>query len=1008
MSGVETDGRETTAGAGPADEERLAQLAPFLANLPGIAWTTDLEMRITWIDGRGIASAGWDSADLLGHRIDELQDATPAMVEAHQAAARGEASDYSTHFGERDFLIRLEPVFAGNGTVMGSIGYASDMTDQYELERRLRVREEDFESLMAHAPDIVSRFDADHRFLYVSEAMTTGTGIPSELFVGRTSLEVGLPEEQCALWERELAAVFEQRRRRQFEFHFERDPGDRHWFEAYLVPELNGAGEVETVVAFTRDRTDAHRAEQEKLASEARYRELFERANDMVVLLDLDGSLVEVNPAVERTLGYRREELRERCWCSLIAPEEVDAATRRLARKRDGSETASVYQSVMVSKDGRRIPIEVSSEVIAHEGGPDVVFAIVRDVSEQKAALASLEESERLFRSAFEGVVVGMTLADKNRRLLRVNAAFADMVGYRPEELEGVRIDELVHPEDALSIRERVAALHAGLPFADVMERRFIRKDGQIRVGLVAVSTVPAEDGSVLYHVGQVEDVTELRHAHAELESSHELHRLVIESSRDVLSVFEPDGTIRLVSPSVTDILGYDAHELVGLDVSPFIHPDDRATVLGAVDASLRGEKTAAFRSRFLAKDGVYHLWEGTISPGLDRDGKPSFLVANSRDVTAQVELEDQLRQAQKMEAVGRLAGGVAHDFNNLLLAIRGYAELALQKSEADAECSAEIAEVIDGADKAADLTRQLLAFSRRQMMNPQTFDLRDVIGDMVKLLRRLIGENVELTTVWPDEPTLVYADKAQVEQVIANLAVNATDAMPDGGNLSIEVSQDAGRRLALLIVRDDGTGMDPVTASQIFEPFFTTKGAEGTGLGLSTVHGVVTQSGGQIAVDSRPGEGTTFTIGLPLAAEDDSLPEPVAVPPARGGAETILLAEDNAMVARAVSRLLRPRGYRVISVESGEDAIEVARNAPGTIDLFLTDLIMRGLTGRKAAEGVLEHQPHAKVLYMSGYTEDVVIRVGHFEPGTAFIPKPFSGEDLAHRVRELLDARTT
>ncbi|MGZ4337358.1 MAG: hybrid sensor histidine kinase/response regulator [Gaiellaceae bacterium] len=547
-----------------------------------------------------------------------------------------------------------------------------------------------------------------------------------------------------------------------------------------------------------------------------------------------------------------------------------------------------------------------------------------------------------------------------------------------------------------------------GRGIAAIVERRFIRKNGQLRFGLVSTSTVRADDDSILYHVGQVEDVTKLRQAHAELESSHELHRLVIESSRDVLSVFEPDGTIRLVSPSVTDILGYDARELVGLDLSQFVHPDDLATVLAAIDASLRGEETSVFRSRFRALDGTYHLWEGTVSRGLDRDGNPSFLVANSRDVTAQVELEGQLLQAQRMEAVGRLAGGVAHDFNNLLLAIRGYAELALEKSDAHAECSAEIAEVIDGADKAADLTRQLLAFSRRQMLNPQTFDLRDVIGDMVKLLRRLIGENVELNTVWPDEPTLVHADKAQLEQVVANLAVNARDAMPDGGHLSIEVSQDAGHRQVLLIVRDDGTGIDPVTAAQIFEPFFTTKGAEGTGLGLSTVHGVVTQSGGKIAVDSRLGEGTTFTISLPLAVADDPPPEPAAVPPTRGGSETILLAEDNVMVARAVSELLRPHGYRVISVESGEDAVNVARNAPGTIDLFLTDLVMRGLNGRQAAEAVLEHQPHTKVLYMSGYTDDVIIRVGRFEPGTTFIQKPFSGEELARSVRELLDTRTT
>ena len=986
----------------------VSQLARFLAHLPGVAWTADLDSRITWIGGRGLAAAGLVAADIEGRRIDELPGVTPSMSDAHQAALRGEATDYSMRYIERDYLVRVEPVSADDGTVLGSIGYGSDMTEQYELERRLRVREEDFESLMAHAPDIVSRFDAERRFLYVSEAITTATGIPSAFFAGRTNSEIGLPEEQCALWERQLATVFEERRRRQFEFHFDNPAGDTRWFETYLVPELNGAGEVETVVAFARDRTDARRAEQEKLASEARYRELFERAIDMIVVFDLEGSLVDVNPAVERTLGYGRAELIGSAWSSLMVLDEREAAMARMARKRDGSETATVYESLMLSKDGRRVPVEVSTEVILRDGKPSGVLAIVRDVSERIAARVSLEEGERMLRSAFEGTAVGMILADPDGKLLRANAAFAAMLGYLPAELVGVKLGEIVLPEDAAVVVARLSGRDAGLPVSDVVELRFVRADGEICIGHIGLSAVRADDGSIVSIVGQVEDVTELRHVQAELDESHELHRLVVESSRDVLTVSEPDGTLRLVSPSVTGVLGYDVDELVGRNFAAIVHPEDLSLVVSAVEAALRGESTDQFRCRFIDKKGSYHLAEGTVAPGRDADGNPAFLVANTRDVTAQVELEDQLRQSQKMEAVGRLAGGVAHDFNNLLLAIRGYAELALQKNEAHDDSSSEIGEVIDAADRAAGVTRQLLAFSRRQMMNLETLDLRDVIGDMVKLLRRLIGENVELSTVWPDMPTLVRADKAQVEQVIANLAVNATAAMPDGGHLAIEVVQDDDRRQVLLIVRDDGTGMDALTAAQIFEPFFTTKGTDGTGLGLSTVHGIVTQSGGQIEVDSRPGGGTTFTISLPLVDAVDLAPDQVAAPPAPfGGVETILLAEDNSMVTRAVARMLEYHGYRLITVESGEEAIDFARNAPGTIDLLLTDLVMRGLNGRQTAEIVLQHQPQAKVLYMSGYTDDVVIRVGQFEPGTAFIQKPFSGDELARRVRELLDTST-
>lgn len=480
----------------------------------------------------------------------------------------------------------------------------------------------------------------------------------------------------------------------------------------------------------------------------------------------------------------------------------------------------------------------------------------------------------------------------------------------------------------------------------------------------------------------------------------------VIENSRDVLSVLDLDGTVRFVSRSVEDATGYRASEPIGHHFAEFVHPDDRQELTALMDLAACGEMTPLTHCRMVVKDGSIRVWEGTVALGRETDGEPAFLVWNSRDVTDRAELEDQLRQAQKMEVVGRLAGGVAHDFNNLLLVIRGYSELALEKVGARDDSSAEIGEVIAATDKAASLTAQLLAFSRRQILTPETFALCDVVDEMTSMLQRLIGDDIELVTFCPDRPTLINADRAQIGQVIANLAVNARDAMPNGGHLRIEVVRQVDPPEALLIVRDDGVGMDTLTAAQIFDPFFTTKGSDGTGLGLSTVHGIIAQSGGRIAVDSRSGEGTTFTISLPVVEPVDSPPVLVAAP-ADGGAETILLAEDNAMVARAVSRMLQQHGYRMITVESGEEAIEFARNAPGGIDLLLTDLVMRGLNGRQAAEVVLRHQPHAKVLYMSGYTEDVVIRVGHFEPGTAFIQKPFSGEELARRVRELLDSST-
>jgi two-component system, cell cycle sensor histidine kinase and response regulator CckA len=617
----------------------------------------------------------------------------------------------------------------------------------------------------------------------------------------------------------------------------------------------------------------------------------------------------------------------------------------------------------------------------------------------------ALEDSERLFRSAFEGAAAGMTLTDPSGMVEWVNASFAEMLGYEPSELVGTRMAELVQPDDLPGVVEAIGRVRAGVVPRCVFEKRYLRKDGGIVLGRAGISTVCADDGTILHFVAQVEDVTELRRVQADLDESQTLHRLVFESSRDVLSVFGTDGVIRLVSPSVGRILGYDPAEVVGLNYAGFIHPDDLTVTARAVKAAIGGEQPSLFRSRFLASDGTYRLWEGTVSPGIGSDGEVSFLVANSRDVTSQVELEDQLRHAQKMEAVGRLAGGVAHDFNNLLLAIRGYAELALVKVEARDDSSGEIAEILVAAERASSLTAQLLAFSRRQVMNIEILDLGHVVSQMASMLRRMISGSVELSTVLPEEPALVCADRAQIEQVIANLSVNARDAMPDGGHLAIEVAVAPDEGRVLLIVRDDGSGMDAATGAQIFEPFFTTKGAEGTGLGLSMVHGIVKQSGGEIAVDSEPGEGTTFTIGFPLA-DGEPLPEPVAAAAATGGAETILLVEDDAVVMTVVTSMLEQRGYGLLAAGSGEEAVAMAAAAPDTVDLLITDLVLPGLNGRATSEAVLEHQPLARVLYMSGYTDDVVIRVGRFAPGTSFIQKPFTGDELARRVRKLLDER--
>jgi signal transduction histidine kinase len=400
-------------------------------------------------------------------------------------------------------------------------------------------------------------------------------------------------------------------------------------------------------------------------------------------------------------------------------------------------------------------------------------------------------------------------------------------------------------------------------------------------------------------------------------------------------------------------------------------------------------------------------------------DGTPQRMLGVTLDETERrtieverAQLEIRLRQAEKLEALGQLAGGVAHDFNNLLVAIRGYGELALGRLARGEEGVAENIEgVLLAADRAAGLTKQLLAFGRRQVLSPEVLDLNDVVRETGGLLQRLIGDDVTLLTTLADAPVVVRADRGQLEQVITNLAVNARDAMPGGGIVTIHVGTaelegtdgDAPRR-AVLSVSDEGSGIDATTAALIFEPFFTTKGEEGTGLGLATVYGIVAQSGGHLALDTAPGSGSTFSVYLPLSAEELPVADIARVPAGAEGTERILLIDDDPAVLTIVSSMLTKRGYEIIGAANGAEAITRFETRDQPIALVISDLIMRGLDGRETTDRIRAIDPSTKVLYMSGYTDDATIRSGALSVGTGFIQKPFSGDALASCVRELLD----
>jgi len=514
----------------------------------------------------------------------------------------------------------------------------------------------------------------------------------------------------------------------------------------------------------------------------------------------------------------------------------------------------------------------------------------------------------------------------------------------------------------------------------------------------------------------QVASAVEIKRNELALRRSEARYRSLVQSSVYGIYRSSLEGRFLDVNPALTTMLGYgSAEEVLLLDPEKdvFAQPEEHARLIAEFR---RTGRLDGFEVKWKRKDGAAIMVRISGRAVSSADEPADVLEAIAEDVTDRRALEDQFRQAQKMEAVGRLAGGVAHDFNNLLMVISGYAEVILSQVDAASPLLEKGRAIQLAADRATTLTRQLLAFSRKQLLELKVVDVNAIVQDMERLLRPLIGENIELVTMLSPQPSHTRADAGQLEQVIMNLVVNAKDAMPRGGRLTLRteniVVEEHHRReqhfvrpghYVTLLVSDTGTGMDRETQSRIFEPFFTTKEkGKGTGLGLSTVYGIVKQSGGYVIVQSEMGQGTTFHIYLPLvegAAEKHS----VAVPEAVGGAETILLVEDEESVRQLVRDTLSAKGYQVLEAENGEAGIATAARHRGSIDLVITDVVMPGMGGRAMVQQLAESRPGTKVLYLSGYTEDAILNDGSVEQGTAFLQKPFTLRSLSRKVREVL-----
>jgi PAS domain S-box-containing protein len=525
----------------------------------------------------------------------------------------------------------------------------------------------------------------------------------------------------------------------------------------------------------------------------------------------------------------------------------------------------------------------------------------------------------------------------------------------------------------------------------------------------------------LLFDIYTVYQHFQVQQVRKQLIAREELFRLITENAADMIAVVSVDGERLYNSPSYEKILGYIPKEIEGTAGFEQIHPDDREKVQKAASEARRTGLGQSVEYRMRHKNGNWLVLESMASTILDEQGVVEKLVLVNRDITNRKQLEDQFRQVQKMEAVGRLSGGVAHDFNNMLGVIIGYGEIVQEGLDGKDPLRSSVDEILKAGHRAASLTRQLLAFSRQQVLDPKVLDLNTVVKDMEKMLKRLIGEDVELRTDLGPALASVRADESQIEQVILNLAINARDAMPQGGKLALitanfHMDDNFVRRYPfpvtvgdyiLLKVSDTGSGMDARTKARVFEPFFTTKEkGKGTGLGLSMVYGIVKQSNGYIDVSSEVGAGTSFDIYLPKVDQAVDPSTSTATNPSLRGSESILLVEDDPSLRVLAVHMLESCGYSVLEASSGAAALEISRQQKVHIHLLLTDVVMPGMSGRVLAEQIIARSPHLVVLYMSGYTGQTVGAHGVLAEGSYFLPKPFTREALARKVRDVLDRR--
>lgn len=745
---------------------------------------------------------------------------------------------------------------------------------------------------------------------------------------------------------------------------------------------------------------------------------------ELCCLLDITRALVDENvdsgADLDRALTHVLELLPSgfQYPAQTVAVVEIDGRTRCLVEPPaaskssmsvpipDGKDSVGVLSVVLVgATPDCDAEVFLPGERMLLEAVAERISAALR----LRAARADLLQREAQFRSLIENSSDVITLLDAAGRITYQSPSLRQMMGYTPEELLGRSAFDIVHDDDVATVREAFQRALERPAETVVVQYRMRSSIGEFE-WVESLGHNMIDDPTIGNVIVNTRVVSERLAAQDQIRFQAGL----LDAVGQPVIAADVDGTIVYWNRAAERLYGWSRDEVIGRSATILAPPGAKAAASEIIRGVLNGQAWSG-EVEMQCKDGTTVPVLESDTPFLDADGRIAGIIGAGHDLTELKRLEAQLLHAQKMEAVGRLAGGVAHDFNNVLTAIVGHADLVLMDLPADSPAAGDVREIVRAVDRAASLTRQLLAFSRRQMLQPRTISLATVTSEMLGMLRRLIGEDIELRTELKS-PALVHADPVQMEQVILNLAVNSRDAMPLGGKLTLTVDEVAispaqagaygiaSGTYGVLSVVDTGEGMSAEALEYVFEPFYTTK-SQGTGLGLATVYGIVKQSDGDVVVASTPGEGTRFDVYLPIV---DGTVEPVEQPAAGRiptGSETVLVVEDEAPVRSLACRVLRRKGYKVLDAAGPAEALERFADYVGVIDVILSDVVMPGMNGPEFVGRFLARRPASRVLYISGYMAEDVQRRGALAADAWFLPKPFTPDQLALQIREVLDA---